>query len=145
MRITIPKEPSFNVPKGTFRAILDDVRNLTNSGKVRLIFRIIEENGIDTGYVVGNNYDPSLRKGSSLRLAIETIRGKDFSEDELTMPFDLDVLRGFEVFVKVEHARNAGFEQPFVYLAELYHIPDGARVNRRATNELQTQNRYVQR
>jgi hypothetical protein len=136
MLLPIPKDPSFDVPAGTYRAIVDDVRNLTNKRKVRLIFRIIDENGSDTGYVVGKNYEPSLRKNSDLRLAIEQIRGKDFAEHEVTSSFDLNVLRGVEVFVEVNHASNAGFEKPYVFLAELFHIPEGARVSRKACETL---------
>ena len=128
VNLKIPQEPSFQCPIGTYRAVLEEVRILAEKNRVRFLFRIVNAQGEDTIYMVGKNYEPKLDRKSPLRADLLKIRGKDFTAEEMATSFDLGGLEGTEVILTVNHSVNPGYAQPYVFITDFFHVPEGQRV-----------------
>lgn len=126
--IKIPQEASFQCPIGTYRAVLEEVRERIDRNQVRFIYRIVDGEGNDTKYLVGKNYEPKLDSRSPLRTDLIKIRGRDFTEQEMSAVFNLENLVSTEVILSVGHSTNPGYEHPYVFITDFVHVPPGQRI-----------------
>lgn len=125
--IEVPKERSFDVDPGQYRAVLKSVILLkdkkTKKGhqdNVRLVFDIKSAGKGCVQYCAGKNYEPSMALGSDLREDLKSWRGHDLTADELNVgAVDLEKLIGSEADLNIGNIENSGHSKPFVFIQEI--------------------------
>lgn len=127
MKLSIPKEPTYIVPEGQYRAILTNVINLEDKKQVRLVFHLQNDEGHP--FLAGKNYSISdaFTRNGDLRQDLKSWRGRDFTADEARNgSFDLETLLGQQADLVIGHRHNAKFDNPYVFIAEI--LPAGSIV-----------------
>ncbi len=129
MTLNIPQEISWDCSEGTRNATFyefKEVSRYTKRGEekfVRLVFQLDELSTEDSIVLVGRNFVPSLKKGSDLRLFLDTWLGDDFvDQHKQGGKFDLEALNGRRGEIVVKHFENQGYAVPFVHLQAAYPL-----------------------
>lgn len=126
MKITIPKQTSFDVPEGQYRVKLRDVCELSRKrmdcdSQVRLVFDVVFPNDKRKQFKLGKNYCADCDHSSELIADLEAWLGDDLANlQDDGGKLDLAKLKGREADVDVSHISNEKYEQPFVYIKGMY-------------------------
>ncbi len=129
MTLDIPQEISWNCSEGTHNATFyefKEVSRYTKRGEekfVRLVFQPDQLSTEDTIVLVGRNFVPSLKKGSDLRVFLDTWLGDDFVDlHRQGAKFHFEALHNRRGDIVVKHIENQGYAVPFVHLQAAYPV-----------------------
>jgi hypothetical protein len=117
MLISADPTDSYDVLPGRYQAVCIDSREIAKGSRsfLRLVWALNESANPNVRYLVGKNYEPSLRKGSELRNDIDSWLGDQID----VRSFDTDTLKGRTADVTVKHIHNEGHPKPFCWVSEI--------------------------
>jgi hypothetical protein len=86
--------PIAKVRDGTYRAVLSDIKQFTNTYGERIGFEFTVQGGQFDGETVLRSTAPQLTKQSKLAQVIEGVIGRELADKEISAGFDLEQLVG---------------------------------------------------
>jgi hypothetical protein len=126
IEIQVPKETTFDLPEGCYRALVTDVRQQVKQNKegmqdwVRIVFRV-EIDGWNEYFnpMAGRSFKLDLNGGSDLRNFLGGYLGQQYFVERSGQRIDLDGLRGAECEVELQHQWTPKHKRPLVVVAKM--------------------------
>jgi hypothetical protein len=118
----IPAVKTFDIPAGTYRAVLAQCKPMTKQSKkgpqewVRLLYKVKVPEMADQIPCAGRNFQLDLNPGSDLRNFLEVWLGSDFFKAKSNQDLDFDTLVGKEGDISLSHYQGDQFEKPLVII-----------------------------
>jgi hypothetical protein len=125
--IEIPKEPTFDLPEGRFKARLVAVSPKqrftadTIIQQTRMLFEVEVPTIRFKQPMAGRNFDKTLRRGSELRGFLEAWKGTEWIEQQGAR-INLDQLIGEEVELELTHLQRPPHKKPMVLISAIKPI-----------------------
>jgi hypothetical protein len=126
IEINIPKEKTFDVPEGFFKAQVSGVRSIikqTSRGAqdwVRVLFDAQVPGLSDRlDAMAGRSFKLDVNPGSDLRNFLVGLLGQQFFTARSGQKVDLESLVGRECEIQLEHYWGKDFEKPLVVVARV--------------------------
>lgn len=125
--IEIPKEPTFDLPEGRYKARLVSVnpKHRFNAAETipqtRMLFEVEVASIRNKQPMAGRTFDKNLRKGSELRCFLETWKGARWLEEQ-GGSIDLDRLVGEEAELELTHLQRPPHKRPLVLISAIKPI-----------------------
>ena len=133
-KIQIPKAESFDLPEGTFKATIDDIRYTTKQKAkgaadwLRFVFRV-DVPGINRfAAKAGRNFEINLHPGSDLRNFLTSLLGDKFFTDWAEEVFEFESLIGMGCEIDLVHRQGKTYAKPFVMVANIRPNEKGAKL-----------------
>ena len=140
MTLDIPQEINWNCMEGAHSARFYEFKEVTRTtlrGQeklVRLVFQPEQLSTDDTIVLAGRNFIPTLRKGSDLRVFLDTWLGDDFVDQHRQgAKFNFEILLNRRGDIVVKHIKNEGYPVPYVHLQAAF--PPGTLTTQLYKNE----------
>jgi len=113
----IPKEDTYDLPQGRFKAVLRGVRDKTQANhpdrqQVRLLFNVQIPSLKHKNPMAGRTFNLDLKAGSELRCFLMNWLGAGAFNNNTTI--DLESLVGRSAELTLTHHHNSGYDRPFV-------------------------------
>ncbi len=126
IEIQVPKESTFDLPEGCYKARLSDVRRFikqTSKGAqdwVRFLFEA-EIPGLSErlNTIAGRSFKLDVNPGSDLRNFLSGLLGHQFFADRSGQKVDLEALGGTDCEIQLEHCWGKDYEKPLVVVARV--------------------------
>jgi hypothetical protein len=122
----IPAVRTFDLPTGTFKAKLTQIRSLTKQTKrgpqewVRFIFEVTVPSMPNSLPCAGRNFLLDLNPGSDLRNFLEVWLGDDFFAAHSNQELDFDIFLNKEGDICLSHFLGDGYEKPLVTIDNVF-------------------------
>ena len=127
--VTMPKDPNFHIPEGTYKAKISSVRKmvvekLNGTGEiVKLLFEVQVPSLPDTTNLAKAEFRLDLNSGSELRNVLTRLFGKQaMTEAAARGSYDLEQLAGMDVEIEIEHVitnRRDEYKYPLVKVRDI--------------------------
>jgi len=98
--------PATSVKDGTYKAVLSDIKQFTNTYGQRVGFEFTVQGGECDGETVLRSTAPQLTKQSKLAQVIEGVLGRELTAEEFGSGFDLEQLLGKECQILVLQSKS---------------------------------------
>lgn len=99
-------EKTPTVENGTYKAILTNIKQFSNTYGQRIGFEFTVEGGEHDGDKVMRSTAPQLTKQSKLAEVIEGMLGRSLTDKEISKGFDLEELLGMECNILVLQSKS---------------------------------------
>lgn len=119
----IPKDDTYDLPEGRFRAQLSSARTLLKQTsrpvqQVRLLFAVNISSLKNKNPMAGRTFNFDLSRRSELRCFIESWLGADlFNRNN---KIDFEQLVGRSADITLIHRHNDGYERPYVFIESIH-------------------------
>ena len=116
----IPKDDTYDLPEGRYRAVLSSVRPQWKPHankpvqQIRLLFAVEVPSLLNKNPMAGRTFNFDLKRGSELRCFIECWLGADFFSRNTTVDFER--LVGCSADLNLIHRHNDGYDRPYVFI-----------------------------
>jgi hypothetical protein len=119
----IPKDDTYDLPEGRYRAALSSARTLLKSTsrpvqQVRLLFNVNIPSLKNKNPMAGRTFNFDLSRRSELRCFVESWLGADFFSRNTTV--DFEQLVGRSADITLIHRHNDGYDRPYVFIEAIY-------------------------
>lgn len=119
----IPKDDTYDLPEGRYRAVLSSARTLLKSTsrpvqQVRLLFDVSIPSLKRKNPMAGRTFNFDLSRRSELRCFVESWLGADFFSRNTTV--DFEQLVGRSADITLIHRHNDGYDRPFVFVESIH-------------------------
>ena len=119
----IPKDDTYDLPEGRYRAALSSARTLLKSTsrpvqQVRLLFNVNIPSLKHKNPMAGRTFNFDLSRRSELRCFVESWLGADFFSRNTTV--DFEQLVGFNADLSLIHRHNDGYDRPYVFIEAIH-------------------------
>ena len=131
----IPKDDTYDLPEGRYRAALSSARTLLKSTsrpvqQVRLLFNVNIPSLKHKNPMAGRTFNFDLSRRSELRCFVESWLGADFFSRNTTI--DFEQLIGRAADLTLIHRHNDGYDRPYVFI-EAIHPAGTLKLTEQAT------------
>ena len=119
----IPKDDTYDLPEGRYRAALSSARTLLKSTRrpvqqVRLLFNVHIPSLKNKTPMAGRTFNFDLSRRSELRCFVESWLGADFFSRNTTV--DFEQLVGRSADIALIHRHNDGYDRPYVFIEAIH-------------------------
>lgn len=119
----IPKDDTYDLPEGRYRAALSSARTLLKSTsrpvqQVRLLFTVNIPSLKHKNPMAGRTFNFDLSRRSELRCFVESWLGADFFSRNTTV--DFEQLIGRAADLTLIHRHNDGYDRPYVFIEAIH-------------------------
>ena len=119
----IPKDDTYDLPEGRYRAALSSARTLLKSTsrpvqQVRLLFNVNIPSLKHKNPMAGRTFNFDLSRRSELRCFVESWLGADFFSRNTTV--DFEQLIGRAADLTLIHRHNDGYDRPYVFIEAIH-------------------------
>jgi hypothetical protein len=139
--ISVPRQPSFHVPTGFYRAtiksIRQKVRQSSNSSiPIILILFAVDVPGANVDYLAKLELKADLKEGSELWNLLSKLLGRKQLQAFSGKDLDLDILLNLPCDLQIEHihSRAENYEFPLVIVADVQIAGRLVKTEERAEN-----------
>lgn len=123
--IEIPRDPTYDLPEGTFKARLLSVTPKSRFhqdkqiAQIRFIFEV-DIPGIDhLQHLAGRTFDSALGKKDELRFFVERWKGFGWLQLQSSRRIDFGSFVGEEVELELTHLQRPPHNKPFVLISDI--------------------------
>ena len=119
----IPKDDTYDLPEGRYRAVLSSARTLLKSTsrpvqQVRLLFNVNIPSLKHKNAMAGRTFNFDLGRRSELRCFVESWLGADHFSRNSTV--DFEQLIGRAADLTLIHRHNDGYDRPYVFIEAIH-------------------------
>ena len=119
----IPKDDTYDLPEGRYRAVLSSARTLLKSTRrpvqqVRLLFTVNIPSLLNKNPMAGRTFNFDLSRRSELRCFVVSWLGADFFSRNTTV--DFEQLVGCCADLNLIHRHNDGYDRPYVFIEAIH-------------------------
>ena len=120
----IPKDDTYDLPEGRYRAVLTSTRTLLKTTtnrpvqQIRLLFAVEVPSLKNKNPMAGRTFNFDLSRRSELRCFVESWLGADFFSRNTTV--DFEQLVGFNADLSLIHRHNDGYDRPYVFIEAIH-------------------------
>ena len=119
----IPKDDTYDLPEGRYRAALSSARTLLKSTsrpvqQVRLLFNVNIPSLKNKNPMAGRTFNFDLNRRSELRCFVESWLGADYFSRNTTV--DFEQLVGRSTDITLIHRHNDGYDRPYVFIEAIH-------------------------
>ena len=120
---SIPKDDTYDLPEGRYRAVLSSARTLLKSTnrpvqQLRLLFNVNIPSLKRKNPMAGRTFNFDLSRRSELRCFVESWLGADFFSRNTTV--DFEQLVGRSADITLIHRHNDGYDRPYVFIEAIH-------------------------
>jgi hypothetical protein len=120
----IPRDDIYDLPEGRYRAVLSSVRTQTKPTtsrpveQIRLLFAVNIPSLKHKNPKAGRTFNFDLKRGSELRVVVESWLGADWFNRNTTV--DFEALVGRAADLNLIHRHNDGYDRPYVFIEAIH-------------------------
>lgn len=126
LEVEIPKEITFDLPVGNYRATIVNIKPMFRQGGdgahewIRFLFEVQIRSLSAYTCMAGRNFKLDLNPGSELRNWLTGLLGGRFFTDRSGTSMDLEKLIGTRCDVVLQHYQTPKYDKPMVLVAEVH-------------------------
>jgi hypothetical protein len=120
----VPKDDTYDLPEGRYRAVLSSVRPQWRPHankpvqQIRLLFAVQIPSLLNKNPMAGRTFNFDLKRGSELRVFVESWLGADIFSHNTTV--DFEQLVGCSADLNLIHRHNDGYDRPYVFVEAIH-------------------------